>query len=974
MERFFYQYGRAVTKRPWLFIFLCLAITGASALGLMRMRREMNILKLWIPEDSDSRMNTEWLYNNYPPSLRYTTLVFVGDNVLKADVIRAMYRIRSEIANINTTQGTTWNSLCQKAPILRRPDISDLINLGRRRKRSAKEDDNSFDDFGDFGDFSDFDDEEDLDSLEGNLADIGEYFNVNSYPKPYCEIIERVEFACLEMSILELWANDGSYDNVTDAAIASLTDQEVLDKINNHNKSGVFLQEKNFTKMMSDFKYDDEGKIIGAGATIMTWLGDMNMTGALTNPVSDRPEPVDVRTFDFEAEMLKVMLERRDDFPPGIEAYPHARRSFGDIGLGAILGDAKILTLGYAIVFMYLLCMLGRFNFVEQRAYVSLSGIFGVVMGIIVCFGLCSAFDLVFGPMHPVLPFLLLGIGIDNMFVIVQCCDNLKDKVKPEDLETWFGLTMKHAGVAITITSLTDVVAFAIGGTTVLPALRSFCLYASVGITATYFFQCTFFLAFLSLDQRRINDQRNGCFPCIKHTNWTPNQFSQREFCRSFFRGLGNLITKPFVKGIVILVTVVITAFAIWGNVEMKQEFDPVLFLPPDSYLFQWFKYVKKLFPGEGVLVTVYMVNVDYIKDFIRIQSLARQFEAHEDVMYRVESWTLDFESYIKRNFKSEMPRIINYENQDQVDESLFRMRLGQFLFSPRGGRHRSQFFFPDGEPVCGQEATNMTLNYMRFHHQRFQDRYDFYSEYFELSQKLLLFRRASKEIHAMNKVKELINNVNLTTGKIFPFSRPYPMWETNEIIGKELYRNIGLALTCVFATTVILLANFRASVLVLGCVTLSLIDIGGFMHFWGLTIDTVSCNNLIIAIGLCVDYSSHIAHRFLIETSENGDRNERVKATLANIGPAVLNGGFTTTLAFILLANSESHVFLSFFKIFFLVVSFGLYHGLIVLPVFLSLFGPEFHVQDEANDSSDPGDNSDQEEKVKLREDEARV
>ena len=38
--------------------------------------------------------------------------------------------------------------------------------------------------------------------------------------------------------------------------------------------------------------------------------------------------------------------------------------------------------------------------------------------------------------------------------------------------------------------------------------------------------------------------------------------------------------------------------------------------------------------------------------------------------------------------------------------------------------------------------------------------------------------------------------------------------------------------------------------------------------------------------------------------------------------------------------------MFLTFFKVFFLVVSFGLYHGLVVLPVFLSLFGPKSHVK----------------------------
>ncbi len=58
-------------------------------------------------------------------------------------------------------------------------------------------------------------------------------------------------------------------------------------------------------------------------------------------------------------------------------------------------------------------------------------------------------------------------------------------------------------------------------------------------------------------------------------------------------------------------------------------------------------------------------------------------------------------------------------------------------------------------------------------------------------------------------------------------------------------------------------------------------------------------------------------------------------------MGPAVLNGGVSTILAFILLSTSDTYIFLSFFKIFFLICVFGLYHGLIALPVILSLVGP---------------------------------
>jgi len=61
----------------------------------------------------------------------------------------------------------------------------------------------------------------------------------------------------------------------------------------------------------------------------------------------------------------------------------------------------------------------------------------------------------------------------------------------------------------------------------------------------------------------------------------------------------------------------------------------------------------------------------------------------------------------------------------------------------------------------------------------------------------------------------------------------------------------------------------------------------------------------------------------------------------LTTIGPAVFNGGFTTFLAVVLLGASQSQVFITFFKVFFLTVTFGQFHGLVLLPVLLTIFGP---------------------------------
>merc|ERR1712029_1187851 len=113
--------------------------------------------------------------------------------------------------------------------------------------------------------------------------------------------------------------------------------------------------------------------------------------------------------------------------------------------------------------------------------------------------------------------------------------------------------------------------------------------------------------------------------------------------------------------------------------------------------------------------------------------------------------------------------------------------------------------------------------------------------------------------------------------------------------ISEELYRNIFLAILCVFITTWMLLLNFTASLLVLGCVVLTLVNVGGFIHFWGLTF-----------------------------------------------------------LAFVLLAGSKSHVFITFFKVFFLVVLFGLYNGLFVVPVVLSMIGPAAYSTESRKDNQD--------------------
>merc|ERR1712232_1107558 len=114
----------------------------------------------------------------------------------------------------------------------------------------------------------------------------------------------------------------------------------------------------------------------------------------------------------------------------------------------------------------------------------------------------------------------------------------------------------------------------------------------------------------------------------------------------------------------------------------------------------------------------------------------------------------------------------------------------------------------------------------------------------------------------------------------------------------------------------------------------------GGFMYMLGVSIDNVSVINIVLAIGLSVDYSAHVGHCFM--TKGGTDRNNRALESLADIGAAVLNGATSTFLAVVVLFFSSSYVFSVLSKQFALTVCLGSLHGLVLLPVLLSLLGPD--------------------------------
>lgn len=761
----------------------------------------------------------------------------------------------------------------------------------------------------DYKDFSSLQDEQKYDKSQKEIA--------GSLPSSvYCDLVNTFDTKCFETSILEIWR----YHEDT---IMKLTQEDILYAINVVRKSPYFGFNYDFAGKLGGVKRNKTGHIVGATSALHSWVSTVDESDVVKSFIQLDTVKVGKINLDWELDVIDMCLDQAQEWKDDgidITVKVNVARSFNDISGQAIFADLTKVMIGYFVMFVYTAIMLGRLNKVEQRFYLTGAGLISVLMGIGMGIGITSLLGFPYIPLHAMLPFICLGIGIDDMFVVVQCLYNLDTSDVGElSIEERMGLTLKHAGVAITVTSLTDMFAFGIGAVTILPGLQAFCISCAFAIGAIYVLQASWFVACLSLDEKRISEKRNALCPaCIKYPEtWEPSKSSQKQYGKILITHYGKLLNFQAYKIFILVLTLAGCGVGLWGAINIQTKFDPSLLLPPHSYLLDWIKTHKTDFPKDGWGSDIYTGPIDPMVDLPGFDSTINEMvnltKGEDRALKGIDSWWLTFKSYIMTSKNIKNP---NTKFSDMgYDPENFSLDLSNFLFSQVGARYKTNILL-DGNLTCNSPAPQILATKTGFQYDRFTG--------------------PTQHGPARRKVEQVLESSDLTS-RIFSYSKIYAAWETDEIIANELWRNMGLAMICVFVITLLLLADIKSCILVLLCVVLTLVDIVGMLHFWGITIDTLSCVNIVLAIGLCVDYSAHIAHAYIVA---EGSSIERSQTALSMMGPAIANGGITTFLAVVPLIFSASHVFLTFFKVFFLTVTFGLFHGLIFLPVVLSWIG----------------------------------
>ena len=263
--------------------------------------------------------------------------------------------------------------------------------------------------------------------------------------------------------------------------------------------------------------------------------------------------------------------------------------------------------------------------------------------------------------------------------------------------------------------------AFGVGAATILPGLQVFCVTSAMAIAIIFALQCTWFIAWLSLDQRRIEGRRDGFVPCVVHSNFAPSAFSQSEWGKVCMRQLARLLGMPIIKVeqeilfenkdlgspftfqvLVILLTGAILVCGSWGSKQMKVEFDPMNLTPKDSYMRIFKEKSKQLWPSSGGWgAAIWSGELRYdIKDFERLEHLTRELnrmKKEHDFIRSTGFWWDHFKKFMHKH-----SGVDDWRNA--FKDGAIRGYLSDYLHHEDGARNKGRFTF-DGELRCNEPA-----------------------------------------------------------------------------------------------------------------------------------------------------------------------------------------------------------------------------------------------------------------------------
>ncbi|XP_066298693.1 patched domain-containing protein 3-like [Branchiostoma lanceolatum] len=593
------------------------------------------------------------------------------------------------------------------------------------------------------------------------------------------------------------------------------------------------------------------------------------------------------------------------------------------------------VAVGLLILFSVLSCLM--LDWVLTKPWLAVIGVLSAVLAIVSSIGVVLLAGESFSSLNETIPFLLLGIGVDDMFVMIAAWRKCDVRLPVQERT---GRAMSDAGVSITITSITDCLAFAAGIWNVFPSVRLFCIYASVGVAFDFLYQITFFAAFMSLTGRRERANRHclTCCPVLPKSQARDKSAAYRLCCaggvskqegvfdnpsseefnkdpllnRLLYNNLVPFILKPSSKVIIFILYAAYLGVAIWGCFQIRMGLEYQNVVADDSHVRGYYDAEETHFKTFGRKVDIFVTEPKEYWTLDVQQAVLDKLKAFDQSQYfydtseTAEVWLRDFLRFLNQTGNSHAA----------TNKTVFlHILISQFL--PTVGR---QYY---GSVIFADNNTGIAS-----------------SRFFVIPKDVTTSERGKL---MMTEARSIAEREPL---KMKAYSFDFFLSDQVVTILPSTLQTVGIAVAIMFVVCFLLIPHCVATFLI--TFALVSIDVGlvGYMTFWGINLDIVSIVSILMCIGFSVDFFAHITYAYV--TSKATVPAEKLTEAMRAVGMPILQSSLSTILGMLVLAFFPAYIFRAFFKTIFLVMVFGAAHGLVILPILLTTLRPCGQGQDE--------------------------
>ena len=617
-----------------------------------------------------------------------------------------------------------------------------------------------------------------------------------------------------------------------------------------------------------------------------------------------------------------------------------------------------VVVISYLAMFIYISMMMGEFpSLTKSRILVGLGGIFVVILSCLGAFAIVSLFGIKQTLISAeVVPFLVLAIGVDNMFFITGARDRVISQINEEKKEgkqqkeysnqEQMGKALAEVGPSITTAAIGEFLSFLVGYLTDIPALESFCLCASFAVLINYFLQMTLFVAFVSLDDRRVDANRYDIVPCIKKTVGNSEHYEGKKSLQSFALTYYDFIMQTTVKYIIITIYIGMTVVSVIAVFKFPLGLNQQTTVTQSGDLVKYFKTQEKYVDvGSPGYLVFYNIDYNNADNLALIDKMSDHLSTLSTVQPPVYSWYKDFQKFMDPYYKDKCNK-----NLDVLKTQPLAYQVREFLKIKTDDPCCKEDGMC-GEPYLNDLAFNdngeIEASRFRFQHVPLVNQSVYVNAVLQTNAVARTYRDNFTLMEGKNRTQNfLLNGKVVDINTVFPYSLFYVYYDQYLFIRGISVQNLLIGFATIFLAVQLVMNLKGAALTVLFCFSCVLHLIGtlwllNFIPDYTIELNAISVVNIVVALGLSVEFCAHIII-FYMKSPESNSQTPNVdyiKYSLQNVGVSVFVGIMTTKVigVFVLLFAASKVFQIYYFRRYFFLIVVGFFHGFMLLPLFLT-------------------------------------